>query len=136
MDLKKGIAETVAEQMPSPEYAAACRWMTEADLQIYASEYGRTGFQGGLNLYRIFDVAGDLNVFAGRTLDVSSCYIAGAREWGVYQTPGAFEAMQRRACTKLLGVHLVKGAGHSVAEEQPQEVNRLLIEFLQMGRGR
>jgi pimeloyl-ACP methyl ester carboxylesterase len=136
MDLKKGIAETVAEQMPSPEYAAACRWMTEADLQVYASEYGRTGFQGGLNLYRIFDVAGDLNVFAGRTLDVSSCYIAGAREWGVYQTPGAFEAMQQKACTKLLGVHLVKGAGHSVAEEQPQEVNRLLIEFLQMGRGR
>jgi pimeloyl-ACP methyl ester carboxylesterase len=134
MDLKKGIAETVAEQMPSPEYVAACRWMTEADLQVYASEYDRTGFQGGLNLYRIFDVAGDLNIFAGRTLDVSSCYIAGAREWGVYQTPGAFEAMQRGACTKLLGVHLVKGAGHSVAEEQPQEVNRLLIEFLQRAK--
>jgi hypothetical protein len=48
----------------------------------------------------------------------------------VYQTPGAFEAMQHGACTKLLGVHLVKGAGHSVVEEQPEQVNRLLIEFL------
>jgi pimeloyl-ACP methyl ester carboxylesterase len=83
---------------------------------------------------RIFDVAGDLNVFAARTLDVPSCYIAGAREWGVYQTPGAFEAMQRGACTKLLGVHLVKGAGHSVAEERPEEVNRLLVEFLQRAK--
>jgi len=134
MDLNRGIAETVAEQMPSPEYVAACRWMTEANLQVCASEYGRTGFQGGLNLYRIFDVAGDLHVFAGRTLDVPSCYIAGAREWGVYQTPGAFAAMQHGACTKLLGVHLVKGAGHSVAEEQPEEVNRLLIEFLQKAK--
>ena len=26
---------------------------------------------------------------------------------------------------------MVRGAGHSVAEEQPSEVNRLLIEFLQ-----
>ena len=130
MDLNKGIAETVAEQMPGAEYVAACRWMTEADLQVYAAEYARTGFQGGLNLYRIFDVAGDLDVFAGRTLDVPSCYVAGGREWGVYQTPGAFEAMQHGACTKLLGVHLVKGAGHSVVEEQPEQVNRLLIEFL------
>jgi pimeloyl-ACP methyl ester carboxylesterase len=108
--------------------------MTEADLRVYASEYSRTGFQGGLNLYRIFDVAGELNVFAGRTIDVPSCYIAGAKEWGAYQTPGAFEAMQHGACTRLMGVHLVAGAGHSVAEEQPEKVNRLLLEFLQSAK--
>jgi pimeloyl-ACP methyl ester carboxylesterase len=134
MDLDKGIAETVAVEMPSPEQTAACRWMTEADLRVYASEYSRTGFQGGLNLYRIFDVAGELKVFAGRAIDVPSCYIAGAKEWGVYQTPGAFEAMQHGACTRLMGVHLVEGAGHSVAEEQPEEVNRLLLQFLQRAK--
>jgi len=42
--------------------------------------------------------------------------------------------MQQGACTKLLSVHMVKGAGHSVAEEQPEEVNRLLIEFLQRAK--
>jgi pimeloyl-ACP methyl ester carboxylesterase len=46
----------------------------------------------------------------------------------------AFEAMQKSACRRLLGVHLVRGAGHSVAEEQPDEVNRLLIEFLQQAK--
>jgi pimeloyl-ACP methyl ester carboxylesterase len=29
---------------------------------------------------------------------------------------------------------LVKGAGHSIAEEQPEAVNRILIEFLKSGR--
>ena len=130
MDLNKTVAETMAAHMPTEEQIAACKWMTEQDLQVYATEYSRTGFQGGLNSYRIFEVAGDLNAFSGRTLDVPACFIAGASDWGVYQSPGAFEAMQHGACTRLLGVHLVNGAGHSLAEEQPQQVNQLLLEFL------
>jgi pimeloyl-ACP methyl ester carboxylesterase len=37
-------------------------------------------------------------------------------------------------CTQLKTVHLVRGAGHSIAEEQPEAVNRLLIEFLTRDR--
>jgi pimeloyl-ACP methyl ester carboxylesterase len=134
MDLRKTVAQTMAEHMPSKAQIAACTWMTDRDIEVYSTEYVRTGFQGGLNSYRL--LAGsryesELNSFSGRTIDVPSCYIAGASEWGVYQSPGSFEAMQKGACTRLLGVHLVRGAGHSVAEEQPSEVNRLLIEFLQ-----
>jgi pimeloyl-ACP methyl ester carboxylesterase len=85
-------------------------------------------------LYRIFGISGELRSFSGRTIDIPSCYIAGASEWGVYQTPGAFEAMQRGACRHLLGVHLINGAGHSLVEEQPEQVNRLLIEFLRRAK--
>jgi pimeloyl-ACP methyl ester carboxylesterase len=130
MDRDKTTAETMAAVMPSKAQIAACQWLSEKDLQVYSSEYMRTGFQGGLNLYRIQEVAGDLSSFSGRTIDVPACYIAGASEWGVYQTPGAFEAMQHGACKRLLGVHLVNGAGHSVVEEQPEQVNRLLTDFL------
>jgi pimeloyl-ACP methyl ester carboxylesterase len=134
MDLDKTTAETMAAVMPSKAQIAACQWMSEMDLQVYSTEYVRTGFQGGLNLYRIREVAGDLSGFSGRTIDVPACYIAGASEWGVYQTPGAFEAMQHGACTRLLGVHLIRGAGHSVAEEQPDHVNRLVAEFLRQAQ--
>jgi pimeloyl-ACP methyl ester carboxylesterase len=134
MDLDKGIAETMAAEMPSQAQITACKWMTEMDLQVYGTEYRRTGFQGGLNLYRVFGVSGELGSFSGRTIDIPSCYMAGASEWGVYQSPGAFEAMQHGACTRLLGVHLVKGAGHSLVEEQPEQVNRLLIDFLRQAR--
>ncbi|HEY2532475.1 MAG TPA: alpha/beta hydrolase [Xanthobacteraceae bacterium] len=133
MDLDKGIAATLAEYKPSSAQIAACKWMTEADLQVYSREFQRTGFQGGLNYYRIdgvFGVDSGLNAFSGRTIDVPACYIGGSNEWAVYQTPGAFERM-RTACTRLKGVHLVPGSGHSVAEEQPEAVNRRLIEFLQ-----
>jgi pimeloyl-ACP methyl ester carboxylesterase len=137
MDLHKTTAQTMAEHMPSAAQIAACRWMTERDVRVYCAEYARTGFQGGLNSYRLLSSSRyewELNSFSGRTIDVPSCYIAGAREWGVYQSPGSFETMQKSACTRLLGVHLVRGAGHSVAEEQPNEVNRLLIEFLQQAK--
>ena len=134
MDLGQGIAETMAAEMPSPAQIAACRWLTEQDLQVQSAEYTRTGFQGGLNAYRIltdprFDA--ELNSFSGRTIDVPALFIGGANDWGVRQLPGAFERMQHGACTRLLGVHLVDGAGHWMAEEQPQRVNRLLIDFLQ-----
>jgi pimeloyl-ACP methyl ester carboxylesterase len=129
MDLDKTTAETMAALMPSKKQIAACKWMSEKDLQVYSAEYLRTGFQGGLNYYR-----GDLTASAGSSIDIPACYIAGASEWGVYQTPGAFEAMQHGACTRLMGVHLVKDAGHSVMEEQPEEVNRLLIEFLRQAK--
>ncbi len=51
-------------------------------------------------------------MFSGRTIDVPSLFIAGKSAWGVYQNPGDLEKMQSTACTRMLGVHLVDGAGH------------------------
>ncbi len=132
MDRDKGMAETVAAEMPSAVEIAACRWLTEAELRVYSSEYARTGFQGGLQWYRCrggkFNA--ELETFSGRTIDVPSMFIAGASDWGVYQSPGAFERMQSTACTRMTGAHLVEGAGHWVQQEQAGEVSKLLVEFL------
>lgn len=137
MDLDKGIAETMAAEMPSAEQIAACQWMTEDDLRVYSTEYIRTGFQGGLNSYRILTDArydAGLSSFSGRTIDVPCCFIGGVCDWGVRQSPGAFEGMQHGACTRLLGVHLVEGAGHSIPEEQPGQTSKLLVDFLRRAK--
>jgi pimeloyl-ACP methyl ester carboxylesterase len=70
-------------------------------------------------------------MFSGLKIDVPSCFIAGANDWRVYQSPGSLERMIKNACTNMLGVHLVELAGHWVQQERPEEVSKLLIQFLQ-----
>ena len=116
----------VAPHMPSAAEIAACKWLPDAELAVYAAEYGRTGFQGGLQNYRVrtsgrFEA--ELEVFAGRTIDQPSCFISGKSDWGVYQAPGVFERMQAKVCTRMLACHLVDGAGHWVQQEQPEAVD-------------
>ena len=36
----------------------------------------------------------------------------------------------------MIGCHLVDGAGHWVQQEQPAEVSRLLLQFLQRRQGK
>lgn len=140
MELDKGMAETVAPHMPSTNEIDRCEWLPDADLQVYSAEYSRTGFQGGLQWYRsnssvasIFGETGinaDLRVFAGRTIDQPSLFIAGKRDWGIYQRPGSLETMETKACTDMRGMHLLEGAGHWVQQERPAASSRLIQDFL------
>lgn len=132
MDLDRDMAGTVAPEMPSPAEIAACRWLPDEELRVYSAEYERTGFQGGLQSYRVgTDPAygAELALFSGRTIDVPACFIAGASDWGMHQRAGQFEAMQTTACTQFRGVHLIEGAGHWVQQEQPERVSDLIASF-------
>ena len=132
MDLNTGMAETAAHQTPSEAQVAACRWLTDEHLSVYADEFARTGFQGGLNWYRCLTgkYVSELETFSGRTIDVPACFVAGKSDWGVYQFPGALERMETTACPQWRGTHHVDGAGHWVQQEQPEEVSRLLLRFI------
>lgn len=128
MDLHADMPQTVAPYLPdSPP-----DWLRDAELAVYAQEFGRTGFQGGLNWYRCntdATLARELGVFANKTIDVPSAFFAGTSDWGVYQTPGAFERMQDSVCTDLRSVALIDGAGHWVQQEQPEAVCASLLQF-------
>jgi pimeloyl-ACP methyl ester carboxylesterase len=106
MDADVGTAESVAAAMPEEAAIASCRWLTEAELKVYGDEYARTSFQGGLQWYRCrIEGVGlaEQQVFAGRRIEVPSLFIAGASDWGVYQTPGALERMRDVVCADMRG---------------------------------
>jgi pimeloyl-ACP methyl ester carboxylesterase len=133
MDRDRTMPETVAPYMPTPEQVARCGWLSERELAVYAGEYGRNGFAGGLQWYRRRTDGthrSGLALFSGRAIDVPSIFVAGSSDWGVYQSPGALEQMRDRGCTRLTGCHLLEGAGHWVQQEQPEQVADLLLRFL------
>jgi pimeloyl-ACP methyl ester carboxylesterase len=135
MERDKGMAETVAPFMPSAAEIAACKWLTEAEVDVYASEYARTEFTGALQGYRVRrgsepKTLAELRTFADRSIEVPSMFIGGGSDWGVYQTPGAVDRMRSTACRRMVGFHLVDGAGHWVQQEQPEQVSKLLVQFL------
>jgi pimeloyl-ACP methyl ester carboxylesterase len=135
MEKDKGMAATVAPFTPSADYIANCKWLTEAEVGVYVAEYGRTGFTGALQGYRVRRGSdprsiAEMHTFSGRTIDVPAQFIAGESDWGIYQMPGAVDKMRSSACTQMVGFHLVDGAGHWVQQEQPEQVNKLLLQFL------
>lgn len=129
MPLESGMAETVAPFMPD----GASDWLTDDELAVYAGEYGRTGFGAGLLWYRAITAgrfAADFEIFAGRRIEVPAMFVAGASDWGIYQSPGAYEAMAVRAARDWRGSHLLPGAGHWVQQEQPEAVVELVLGFV------
>ena len=131
MDREKTMPETV---MPYSKELGdrVLPWLTEEELNVYAEEYGRTGFQGGLNNYRTGiggENARQERLFAGRTVDVPVRFVAGTADWCPYQIPDALEK-QESSCTDFRGCFFVPGAGHWVQQEQPEQVNELLLSFL------
>jgi hypothetical protein len=133
MNLNQTMPETVEKEMPSAEHIRQCTWLSDKELRFYADTYSSTGFQGGLQYYRVGTsgrFAIELQEFLGRTIDVPSAFIAGNKDWGIYQKPGALEAMKNAALTDMRGYHLVENAGHWVQQEQAEAVSKILIDFL------
>ncbi|MFF4255483.1 alpha/beta fold hydrolase [Streptomyces sp. NPDC001663] len=105
-------------------------WLGEHELDVYAGEFERTGMTGALNRYRSMDRDwADLadhhgapirrpSFFAGGALDPSTVWLADAIEAYPTTLPG------------LTSSHVLDGCGHWIQQERPEEVNRLLIDWL------
>jgi microsomal epoxide hydrolase len=110
-------------------------WLPDDELAVYAAEYGRTGFQGGLNWYRVRTAAGgrytkDFEVFAGKKLEPPCAFVSGKLDWGNYQEPGAIEKMKNGvSCADLRIFRFLDGVGHWTPQEGSEEVARTIVEL-------
>ena len=113
------------------------RWLPEEELAVYAGEYARTGFQGGLNFYRTMTTKGEwtkeMEIFSGMKIVVPAVFVAGDKDWGRWQLPNVVDSLAE-VCTQYLGDTVVKGAGHWAQQERPEKLLQVLLEFWE-GKG-
>ena len=105
-------------------------WLTEADLDVYAGEFARSGVTGPLNRYRNVDRDWeDLAAWDGAPIPQPSLFIAGERDASIAWMADVIAAFPT-TLPGLAGCHILEGSGHWVQQERPDEVNRLLVEWL------
>lgn len=105
-------------------------WLSESDLDFYASEFERTGLTGALNRYRNVDRDWeDLAAWDGAPIRQPSLFIAGDHDAWLTWTQRSVKAFPR-TLPGLVGSHVLEGCGHWVQQERAEDVNRLLIDWL------
>jgi pimeloyl-ACP methyl ester carboxylesterase len=105
-------------------------WLSQADLDFFTGEFERSGFRGALNWYRNIDRAWELTGFLnGAKLGQPTLFIAGDKDAVVEFYAEPYQTLEINV-PNLANKILLPGAGHWIQQERPEEVNRLLIEFL------
>lgn len=130
--MPQAVALSMADEDPKEVSEKSVRWLDDKELGVYVQEFGRNGFQGGLNWYRrSTNPQGvlDVELFAGRKIDVPSLFISGKQDWGTYQEPGVVQKMSE-VCSKFKGAESIDGAGHWAQQEQPGKVIELVTKCL------
>ncbi|MFF8555571.1 alpha/beta fold hydrolase [Streptomyces sp. NPDC015501] len=105
-------------------------WLDERDLDVYAEEFERTGLSGALNRYRNVDRDWeDLAAWDGAPLTQPSIFIGGALDASTAWMSEAIAAYPK-TLPGLSAAHVLDGCGHWIQQERPDEVNRLLTDWL------
>ena len=121
--------ETILDTFTEPKDFPS--WLSPRALDYYVDEYTRTGFTGTLNYYRCRDRNWAITAFLdGALVRQPSMFIGGAADPALEQIVGVYDQLE----TFLPGLRkkvLLPGVGHSAAEERPDQVNELLLEFLE-----
>lgn len=105
-------------------------WLSKEDLEVFIENFERTGFRGGLNYYRCLELTWELKrAFKGKKIEQPSMHILGTSDiMPVY--PNMLEVL-RDGAPGLRSVEILEGCGHWTQQERHEEVNNLLIKFLQ-----
>jgi len=98
------------------------------ELAVFVDTFRATGFTGGINWYRNFTRNWEASEGLPDRLDGLPCLMITA-ELDPVLTPASAEGMP-----SLIGdleMHMVAGSGHWTQQEKPEEVNRIILHWLE-----
>lgn len=100
--------------------------MTSADLQVYVDAYRRSGFHGGINLYRNMDANYEAMKGVNPVIAAPALWIGA--ELDLFLPTELADLMT--GFVQDLEKHVLAGCGHWVMWEKPAELNARLIDWL------
>ncbi|MDP3674101.1 MAG: alpha/beta hydrolase [Novosphingobium sp.] len=125
----KPLGATFLQGLPDPQ---PVHWLSKADLDYYDCEFKVSGFGGPLNRYRNHEADYEwLQSFAGKRIEQPALFIGGTRDPATTLIVAVADpvSMMRMFAPKVEG-HVLEGVGHWTQQERPDEVNRLLLDWL------
>jgi len=126
----KPAGATLLDGMVDPDPFPA--WLTPADLDYYVAEFESSGFRGPLNRYRNHEADfAWLQGFKDRRIEQPALFIGGSKDPATTLFGGITDpvALMRPNVPRIEG-HVLAGCGHWTQQERPEEVTRLLIDWL------
>ena len=113
-----------------PDDATLPPWMSEAHFAEYVAAFAAGGFKGPIDWYRNLDANWAATAFLqDARIRVPAAFVVGERD-PVRHYAGAAEAGLKDWAPDLRLQQVIPGAGHWIQQERPDEVNRLLLDFL------
>lgn len=97
-----------------------------AELGFYVKNFNRTGFTPGINWYRNLSRNWKAGLELDQTIHVPSLMVSAQND--VVLRPSMTEGMERYV--KDLQKHVVPNSWHFLPEEKPEEVNQIVVEWL------
>jgi pimeloyl-ACP methyl ester carboxylesterase len=109
-----------------PEYDTRPTFLTEAEMDVFVKSFERTGFTGGINWYRNITRNWATSAELPTTTDVPALMVMAEKD--AVLPPAAADGME----AYVIGLEkaLVTGSGHWTQQEEPDQTNRILLEWL------
>jgi len=101
-------------------------FLSDDELKVFVDTYQKTGFTGGINWYRNIDRNWELTKDKPRKFDIPCLYV-GAED-DVVLPPSSANGMEK--VIPDLEKATIKACGHWTQQEQPEEFNRIVIDWL------
>ncbi|KAL5728652.1 Epoxide hydrolase 2 [Ranunculus cassubicifolius] len=110
-------------------------WLSEEDVNYFVSNFEKTGFTGGFNYYRAYNLTWELTApWTNAQIRVPVKFVVGELDL-VYKFPGAKEYIHgdsfKEDVPLLQEIVVMEGVSHFIQQERPDEISKHIFDFIQ-----